>query len=77
MKQHKAIESGYRVNYGVYREALKESVLIVGEQWKNNGSHGLRYNFAQKTLSNNRASKAELSLAMSHSRIGVLDRYIV
>jgi len=71
-----AIESGYRVSYGVYREALKEAVEIVGEQWNNNCSHGLRYNFAQETLSNNRASRAELSLAMSHSRIGVLGVYL-
>ncbi|HID93806.1 MAG TPA: hypothetical protein EYP60_06885 [bacterium (Candidatus Stahlbacteria)] len=72
-----AIESGYRVNYGVYREALKEAVLIVGEQWKNNGSHGLRYNFAQESLSNeNGVSRAGLSLAMSHSRLGVLDTYL-
>ena len=71
-----AIESGYRVNYGVYREALKEAIENVGEQWKNNGSHGLRYNFAQETLSDNGASRAELSLAMSHSRTGVLDVYL-
>jgi len=80
MKQHKgvrdAIESGYRVNYEVYRKDLKEAVLIVGEQWKNNGSHGLRYNFAQETLSQNGASRAELSLAMSHGRLGVLDVYL-
>jgi hypothetical protein len=60
----------------VYREALKEAVENVGEQWKNNGSHGLRYNFAQETLSENKSSRAELSLAMSHGRLGVLKVYL-
>jgi site-specific recombinase XerD len=71
-----AIESSYRVNYEVYRQSLKEAVEIVGEQWKNNGSHGLRYNFAQETLSKNGASRAELSLAMSHGRLEVLKVYV-
>jgi len=71
-----AIESGYKVNYEVYRRELKEAVLIVGEQWEKHGSHGLRYNFAQESLSENGASRAELSLAMSHGRLGVLDTYL-
>jgi len=76
LKSKNAIQSGYKVNYEVYRKDLKEAVLIVGEQWQHKGSHGLRYNFAQETLSQNGASRAELSLAMSHLRIGVLEVYL-
>jgi hypothetical protein len=71
-----AIESGYKVNYEVYRKDLKEVVELVGEQWQHKGSHGLRYNFAQEALSQNGASRAELSLAMSHGRLGVLKTYL-
>lgn len=68
-----AIESGYKVNYGEFREALKEAVAHCNEHWT--GIHGFRYSYAQEAL-NNGASRAELSLAMSHGRLGVLERYI-
>jgi len=40
------------------------------ESWT--GIHGFRYSFAQES----ELSRAELSLAMSHSRIGVLAHYL-
>ena len=66
-----AIENGYKGNYGEFNKALKESVANCSEQWT--GIHGLRYSFAQES----RASRAELSLIMSHSRVGVLDVYLL
>lgn len=68
-----AIESGYKVNYGEFNKALKEVVANCNENWT--GIHGLRYSYAQETISNG-VSRAELSLAMSHSRIEVLDVYL-
>lgn len=68
-----AIESGYKVNYGEFREVLKEAVAHCNEHWT--GVHGLRYSYAQEAL-NNGASRAELSLAMGHSRIEVLEVYL-
>jgi len=65
-----AIENGYKGNYGDFNKALKESVANCSEHWT--GIHGLRYSFAQES----RASRAELSLIMSHSRVGVLDVYL-
>ena len=65
-----AIESGYKVNYGEFREVLKEAVESCNEKWT--GIHGLRYSFAQES----ELSRAELSLNMSHSRIEVLDVYL-
>jgi len=69
-----AIESGYRVNYGQFNEALKEAVANCSNSENWTGIHGLRYSFAQETISN--VSRAELSLVMSHSRIEVLDIYL-
>jgi len=68
-----AIENGYKVNYGEFNEALKEAVANCNENWT--GIHGLRYSYAQEALSNG-ASRAELSLAMSHSRLEVLEVYL-
>jgi len=65
-----AIENGYSGNYGEFNGALKESVANCSERWT--GIHGLRYSFAQES----RASRAELSLIMSHSRVGILDIYL-
>ena len=68
-----AIESGYKVNYGEFRGALKEAVAHRNENWT--AIHGLRYSYAQEAL-NNGTSRAESSLAMSHSRIEILDIYL-
>ncbi len=64
------MDNGYKVNYGEFREALKEAVQNCSENWT--GVHGLRYSYAQESG----ASRAELSLVMGHSRIEVLDVYL-
>jgi len=68
-----AIESGYKVNDGVFREALKEAVANYNESWT--GIHGLRYSFTQERLSEG-ISQPQISLEMGHSRIEVLDVYL-
>ena len=40
----------FKVDQNAYREALKESARIEGENYT--GTHGLRYNFAQETFVN-------------------------
>lgn len=68
-----AIQNNYSVNYGEYRETLKEAVEATGQSWR--GTHGLRYNYAQGALSNG-ASKAEISLNMGHSREEITTHYL-
>jgi len=68
-----AMDNGYKVNYGEFREALKEAVANCNENWT--GIHGLRYSFAQEALSSG-ASKAELSLILGHSRIEIVETYL-
>jgi site-specific recombinase XerD len=68
-----AIASGYSVNYGEFRESLKEAVENCNENWT--GIHGLRYSFAQEAISNG-TSKADISLALGHSRIEIVEVYI-
>lgn len=68
-----AIESGYKVNYGEFRESLKEAVEIVsGEEWQ--GIHGMRYSYAQERQAE--TSKAEISLTMGHSRNEIVETYL-
>ncbi|MBD3829143.1 MAG: site-specific integrase [Arcobacter sp.] len=69
-----AIQNNYSVNYGEYRETLKEAVETTGQSWK--GTHGLRYNYAQEAISNG-ASKSELSLNLGHSRSEISDHYLI
>ncbi len=68
-----AIQSGYRVNYGEFREALREAVENCNENWT--GIHGLRYSYAQERVSDG-ISKSQISLEMGHSRIEILDVYV-
>ena len=68
-----AINNGYWVNYGEYRESLKEAVESTQQSW--NGTHGLRYNYAQEALANG-ASRAEISLNMGHSREEITGHYL-
>lgn len=73
-----AIENGYKGNYEEYRSTLKEN---TGEQW--NGTHGLRYNFAQdrvtelqeQGLTYNEAL-AQTSLELGHSREEITLHYL-
>jgi len=68
-----AVENGYRVNEENYVNTLKEAIESAGQKW--NGSHGLRYSYAQREIANGR-SKAEVSLFMGHSRENVTDTYL-
>ncbi|UCN01155.1 hypothetical protein LCX93_04375 [Sulfurimonas sp. SWIR-19] len=75
-----AKEMGYKVNYTEYREALKEAVQNTGQEY--NGTHGLRYSFAQDRLDELRQNgyteneaKGQVSLEMGHSRLDITDHY--
>lgn len=59
-----AIESGYKGNYSEYRETLKEN---TGNKW--HGSHGLRYNFAQKRVEELRENGLTYSEALSKTSL--------
>jgi len=69
----RAIEQGYSVSYSEYRDTLKEEVSGVGQDW--NGTHGLRYNYAQEEYQNG-VSKEEISLSMGHSRESITNHYL-
>lgn len=76
-----AIEQGYSVPYNDYKEILQEVVIENGEDW--NGTHGLRYDFAQERfeelkeqgLEDNEAL-ATVSLEMGHSRTDITLHYL-
>ncbi len=79
-KVERAIEEGYKTTYQEYREDLKEAVEQQGEGW--NGTHGLRYNFAQGELneklengSNYTEALKEVSEIMGHSRADITEHY--
>ncbi len=74
-----AIKDGYKIDKTEYSTALKEAVEQTGQEF--NGSHGLRYSFAQSRylLLTSQEPKqgfgysksealAEISLNMGHSR---------
>lgn len=74
-----AIENGYKVPYDEYREALKENV--TGEDY--NGTHGLRYNFAQERVEELKEQSythsealSQTSLEMGHSREEITEHYL-
>ncbi|MFX4242646.1 hypothetical protein ACOL22_07700 [Aliarcobacter butzleri] len=77
-KVREAIEHEYKGNYTEYRETLKEN---SGEKW--NGTHGLRYNFAQdrmgelqeQGLTYNEAL-SQTSLELGHSREEITLHYL-
>jgi len=73
-----AIESGYSPSYSGYYNNLREQ---AGEEW--NGSHGLRYNFAQERMDelkdqgySYREALETVSLEMGHSRAGITEHYL-
>jgi len=69
----RAIEQGYSVSYSEYRDTLKGEVERVSQKW--NGTHGLRYNYAQSEYQSG-VSKEEISLSMGHSRESITDHYL-
>ena len=79
-KAVEAKEMNYKANYTEYKEALKEAVKASGQEW--NGTHGLRYNFAQERVLELREqgyteSEANgiASLNMGHSRLDITKHY--
>ena len=60
-----AIKSGYMVDYGTYKDSLKEVVLSKEEKWQ--GTHSLRYDYAQQEKANG-ISLAQISITLGHSR---------
>ena len=81
-KAKSAIEANYKANYTEYKEALKEAVEKTGQEWDKNGTHGLRYSFAQERLEElknlgmtENEAKGQVSLEMGHSRIDITNHY--
>jgi hypothetical protein len=77
-KVKEAIEQEYKGNYTEYRETLKEN---TAENW--NGTHGLRYNFAQNRMGelqeqglNYHEALAQTSLELGHSREEITLHYL-
>ena len=75
-----AQEDGYKANYSEYREAFKEAVSNTNQDY--NGTHGLRYNFAQdriEELKDNGKTEEEAreqtSLELGHSRLEITEHY--
>lgn len=80
-KAQEAKESGYRANYEEYRSALKEAVENSKESW--NGTHGLRYTFAQNRVEELKQNgytdveaRARTSLELGHSRLEITNHYL-
>jgi len=76
-----AIKEGYKIDKTEYSIALKESVERAGQDF--NGSHGLRYSFAQERYMelkeygySQSEALAEISLNMGHSRIAISLHYL-
>jgi len=76
-----AIKEGYKIDKTEYSKALKEAVEQTGQEF--NGSHGLRYSFAQERYAELKEygylkseSLAELSQNMGHSRSEISLLYI-
>ena len=79
-KIREAQEDGYKANYSEYREAFKEAVTATGQDY--NGTHGLRYNFAQDRIEElknegrtEEEARAITSLEMGHSRLEITEHY--
>ena len=75
-----AKEMNYKANYTEYRETIKEAIEATGQDY--NGSHGLRYNFAQerqdelmKSGRTRLEADAQTSLELGHSRISITAHY--
>lgn len=73
-----AIESGYSVSYSNYVETMREN---SPDEW--NGTHGLRYNYAQERYDElqdkgytHREALEAISLEMGHSRPEITEHYL-
>lgn len=77
-----AIENGYKVSYGEYRENLKDAVLSTGQEWQ--GTHSLRFDHINEKHTENisngmteNESKSELSIQNGHGREEIIDIYLI
>lgn len=73
-----AIEQGYSPSYSSYVTAMREE---SGGEW--NGTHGLRYNYAQERVEElqdkgytYKEALEQTSLEMGHSRAGITEHYL-
>ena len=71
----------YKVSYNSYNDNLKEAVLKNGQSW--NGSHGMRYTYAQKQYSKKLESGMSkinslksVSYDLGHHRVEITARYL-
>lgn len=76
-----AIENGFKGDYNEYRELLKEVAEQNGEDW--NGTHGLRYDYAQERYEDlkeqgytDSEALSQTSLEMGHSREEITRHYL-
>ncbi len=76
-----AIKEGYKIDKTEYSTVLKEAVERTGQEF--NGSHGLRYSFAQARFSELKEfgyarseALSEISLNMGHSRLEISLLYV-
>nr|WP_321266176.1 integrase domain-containing protein [uncultured Sulfurimonas sp.] len=81
-KAQSAINANYKANYTEYKEALKEAVEATGQTWDKNGTHGLRYDFAQERVQElikdgktQDEANGQTSLEMGHSRLDITNHY--
>ncbi len=75
-KAIQAKESNYKAHYSDYRQKLTEAGAV-------NGSHGLRYSYAQERFSqleqqgkSHNECLAQVSLEMGHSRLEITNHYL-
>jgi len=77
-----AIAEGYKIDKTEYSTVLKEAIEQTGQEF--NGTHGLRYSFAQERMSelkseynySTSAGLAQISLEMGHSREEISLHYL-
>jgi site-specific recombinase XerC len=66
-----------------YRESLKEAAERSGQQYNGNGSHGLRWNYAQERMSelqqaghSYESAQVQVSQEMGHERADITEHYL-
>ncbi|AAR35492.1 hypothetical protein KVP06_10665 [Geobacter sulfurreducens] len=81
LEQHIAVHGVFTINEGSYRESLRRAAEISGQRYE--GSHGLRWNWAQEryaTLQNHGQNElqamCEVSREMGHERADITMHYL-
>lgn len=77
-----AIQDGYKIDKTEYGQILKEAIENTGQEF--NGSHGIRYSFAQERINElkeygytHEEALSEISQNMGHSRNEITCHYII